>query len=529
MYKILISDKLAQEGVEIFRNDRRFQVDFKPEVSAGELLSIIGRYDALIIRSRTKVTAEIINKAKKLKVIGRAGVGVDNVDIPAATVRGVVVMNAPSGNTISACEQAFALMLSLARNIPQADKSLREGKWERNKFKGTELYNKTLGIVGLGRIGREVVKRALAFGMKVICYDPFINEEAAKGLGVFLGDLKYLLKNADFITIHTPLNEETKDMINASTLRLMKPNCRIINCARGGIVNEKDLAEALAKNKIAGAGLDVFEKEPPDKNSLLFSLPNVVVTPHLGASTKEAQVNVAIEIAHCVKDALLDKGLRNTINFPSLDPETYKVVAPYINLAEKMGLFVAQVAGGGISSVLVTYKGEINRYNISPITSAVVKGLLKPVLEGEVNFINAVSLIKDRGVAVESVKSSEESDYVSSLILEVKTSKQSFVLEGTLFANQHPRIVRINNTYLEINPEGNMLFIINKDRPGVIGKLGGILGRNKINIGDVSLGRHKKGREAFTILTIDSSLPEKVIKKISSDEDFILIKPIALG
>ncbi len=529
MYKVLVSDKLAQEGIRILEAEKEFKVDAKPAITHEELLAIIGDYDALVVRSRTEVSKDVFEKAKKLRVVGRAGVGVDNVDVDAATQRGVIVMNAPSGNTISTCEQAFALMLSLSRNTPQADASVKKGEWEKNKFKGAELYSKTLGIVGFGRIGKEVAKRALAFGMKILCYDPFITEEMAHRFNIQLVNIATLLKEADYITFHTPLTEETRGLLNEDAFKKMKPTCRVINCARGGIVDEQALAKVLQEKKIAGAALDVFVNEPLEKESALRSLENIVLTPHLGASTDEAQVNVAIEIAHCVKDALLGKGLRNTVNFPALEPDVYKVIAPYFSLAEKMGRFAAQAVEGRISKVGAVYTGEMNQYNTNTLTAAILKGVLSPILEGSVSVINAIAIAKDRGIKVEELKSVEVSDYINSVILEITTDKEQFVLEGTLFAGKRPRIVRINDAYLEISPEGHLVFLANKDKPGVVGRLGTILGKNKINIGDISLGRKKKGGVALTVLSIDSPLTEAVRKKILADKDFLFLKAIKLA
>jgi len=524
MSKILVSDKLAEEGIEILKKEPGFQVDVKVGLKPDELSSIISGYEAIVVRSQTKLTKDILAAASKLKAIARAGVGLDNVDLEEATKRGIIVMNAPSGNAISTCEQAFVLMLSLSRNTPRAERSVREGKWERSKFKGVELYGKTLGIIGLGRIGREVAKRAVSFGMKVISYDPFISEDVAKMAEVELIDLPALLKAADYITIHTPLTEETKDLISDKEFSLMKPLARIINCARGGIVNEKALYKALVEKRIAGAALDVYAKEPPDKDNPLLGLDNIVLSPHLGASTEEAQVNVAVEAAECIRDVLLGKALRNAVNFPSLEPEVMQMLSPYISLAEKMGIISSQLIEGAVKEVTVTYAGEFASFKLTPVSSALVRGLLSPILGETVNFVNSLNLAKERGIKIEEVKSSEGTDYLNSVAVLVKSGKDSLFLEGTLFANQYPRIVRINDFYIELSPSEFMVFVSNKDKPGVIGKLGTVLGKHSINIASMSFGRKEKGGEALTILTVDSPLTEGVIKEILSDDKFTSLK-----
>ncbi|MCD6539495.1 MAG: phosphoglycerate dehydrogenase [Candidatus Omnitrophica bacterium] len=528
MFKILISDKLAPQGIEILKKCREFEVDVKIGLSPQELGEVISQYQAIVIRSGTKLTKEVLEKAHSLKVIGRAGVGLDNVDLATATKRGIIVMNSPLGNTISTCEQTFALILALSRNIPQADFSVRRGLWERSKFKGTELYGKTLGIIGLGRIGREVAKRALSFGMRVLSYDPFISEEIAKSLEVSLSNLEGLLQNSDYITIHTPLTEQTKNLISEREFSLMKPQARIINCARGGIIDESALYKALKEKRIAGAALDVYEKEPPSKDSPLFELDNIVLSPHLGASTEEAQVNVAVEIAECVRDALLGKALKNAVNFPSLEPEVLEVLSPYISLAEKMGKISSQLIEGRLKKVVINYCGEITSFKLTPLSSALVRGLLSSVLEKTVNFVNSLSLAKERGVGIEEVKSSQKSDYVNSIGLFLESDKESFFMEGTLFADQHPRIVRINDFYVEIAPSKYMVFITNKDKAGVIGKLGSILGNHNINISSMSFGRKDKGGKAITILTVDSPLSKEIVEEILKDENFISLKFIKI-
>ncbi|MFH1505012.1 MAG: phosphoglycerate dehydrogenase [Candidatus Omnitrophota bacterium] len=524
--KIIISDKLSPQGIKILE-DSGFQVDCKYGLKPQELKEIIGDYQAIIIRSSTKLTADIIEKADNLKIIGRAGVGVDNVDVAAATKKGIIVMNAPGGNTISTCEQTFALILAAARNIPQAYLSLKSKKWERAKFKGMELYSKTLGVVGLGRIGKEVANRALAFGMEVLVYDPFVTQEIAEKIGVKLASLKDILKSADFITVHTPLTDQTRNLISAQELALMKPKAFIVNCARGGVIDEDALYEALKVNKIAGAALDVFLKEPPLESKLL-ELDNFIATPHLGASTDEAQLNVAIEVANCVKEALLGKAIRNAVNYVQLDPETYKTIEPYFGLAEKMGKFISQFVEGRVKEVKISYLGEISSYKVDVIGAAFIRGILYKQLEEDVNYINALEIAKARGIKIEQIKIREEKEYVNSIKVKVVTDKEDRLLEGTLFGSKEARFVKVDNTYIEVAPSEHMLVINNKDKPGVIGFLGTTLGSRGINIANMSLGRTAAKQEALTILNLDNPLDEEVVNKIKANPDIVSLKCIKL-
>ncbi|MDD3295870.1 MAG: phosphoglycerate dehydrogenase [Candidatus Omnitrophica bacterium] len=526
MVKVLVSDKLSSEGVKILQ-DAGFEVDCKYKLSPQELKESIAEYQGIIIRSDTKLTKDVIEAASNLKVIARAGVGVDNVDIEAATKKGIIVMNAPGGNTISTCEQSFALMLSVARNIPFAHASLKSKQWERSKFKGAELYSKVLGIVGLGRIGKEVAKRALAFGMDVLVYDPFVSQDLAERIGVKLSDLENLLKTADFITVHTPLTPETKGLISDEEFSLMKPAVFVINCARGGIIDETALAKALKEKRIAGAALDVFSKEPPFDLDIM-DLDSIVLTPHLGASTQEAQVNVAIEAAHCLKDALLGKAIRNAINYIQLDPETYKIVGPYFNLAEKMGLFMSQIIEGGIKELQISYLGEISSYKVDVLGAAFVKGILLNQLEKGINYINALEIAKARGIKIEQVKVQEEEEYVNSIRVKVITDKEQRLIEGTLFANKEARFVKIDNVYTEIEPSEYMLVIRNQDKPGVIGFLGTTLGKCSINIAGMSLGREASGDIALTIINLDSALSPEIIAQIKSNPNILSLQLVKL-
>ena len=526
MDKIIVSDELSPEAVKILE-DSGFKVDCKYGLSPDELKEIIGNYQGIIIRSSTKLTSDLIERGDNLKVIGRAGVGLDNVDIKAATKKGIIVMNAPGGNTISTCEQTFALMLAIARNIPFAHASLKAKKWERSKFKGTELYSKVLGVVGLGRIGKEVAKRAMAFGMEVLVYDPFISEDVAEKTGIKLVGLKEIYKNADFITTHTPLTKETKNLISSKEFAQMKPSAFVINCARGGIVDEDALYQALKSKKIAGAALDVYSKEPP-LDSKLLELENIITTPHLGASTEEAQINVAIEVAHCLKDALLGKAIKNAVNYAQLDSETYKIVEPYFNLAEKMGKFISQLIQGGVKEIKISYLGEISTYKVDVLGAAFVRGFFSQQLEEDVNYVNALEVAKARGIKVEQIKISEEEEYSNSIRVKVTSDKEERLLEGTLFANKEVRFAKMDDVYIEIAPSEQMLVINNQDKPGVIGFLGTTLGANNINIAGMSLGKYSKKKEALTILNLDNVADEKVIAEITVNPNIISLKVVKL-
>lgn len=528
MVKILVSDALSEEGLKILKEVKEFQVDVKTELKPEDLKGIIKDYEALVVRSATKVTKDIIGAALRLKVIGRAGVGLDNVDLEAATQKGIIVMNTPGGNTISTAEHTMSMILALSRNIPQANASLKRGEWKRSKFMGVELYNKTLGIVGLGRIGSELAKRALSFGMKIMAYDPYLSREIAKSLGIEVVEFKELLSRADYITVHTPLTEDTRHMISAEEFALMKKGVRLLNCARGGIIDELALAAAVKEGKVIGAAIDVFEQEPPAADNELLKLDNVIVTPHLGASTEEAQVNVAIEVAEIVRDALLGKGIRNAANYPSVESEVYKILEPYINLSEKLGLFASQLVEGRFQEININYSGEINQYDLSPLTMALVKGTLSTILKETVNFINATALAKERGIKINEVKSSKEEEFVTLVQLEIRTDKEARKVAGTLSSNRQPRIVKIDNYYVEATPVGEMLMIKNQDKPGIIGNLGTILGKQNINIAAMTFGREKLGGIAISLLNIDSPVSPETLEKIKKTENILGVKVIKL-
>lgn len=527
MYKILVSDALSEEGLRVLKQEKEFQVDVNTKLTPDELKKVIKDYDALLVRSSTKVNKEIIDAAVKLKIIGRAGVGLDNVDAEAASKRGIIVMNTPGGNTISTAEHTLSMILSLSRNIPQATASIKSGHWDRKSFMGTELYGKVLGIIGLGRIGSEVAKRANAFGMKVLAFDPYLSVAKAKELEVESVSLKELLSKADYITVHTPLTDDTKHMISDKEFKIMKTGVRIINCARGGIIDEKALYEAMKSGKVIGAALDVFENEPPGDNPLL-KLNTCVACPHLGASTEEAQVNVAIEIAKQVADALLGRGIRNAVNVPSVDPEILKVIEPYINLAEKLGSLQTQLVEGHINRVIIKYSGDITKHELQPITVALIKGMLSPILQETVNYVNATVIAKERGIEIIETKSNEAEDFTNLISVEVQSNKTKSEVSGTLFTKKDARIVKINEFYIDAVPKGYMIVISNKDLPGVVGQIGNILGEAKINIAGMNFGREKQGGRAITVLNVDSVVPDDILKKIKAADNIIDAKLIKL-
>ncbi len=522
-FRVLISDSLSKEAVDILQAEKEFKVDVNTKLTPEELKKVIKDYDALLVRSATKVTADVINAADKLKIIGRAGVGLDNVDVEAASKKGIIVVNTPGGNTISTAEHTFSMMMALSRAIPQADSSMKKGEWERKKFMGVELYGKTLGIVGLGRIGTEVAKRAIAFGMTVIAYDPYLSAEKAKDLGIENVDLKTLFAKADYITVHTPLTDETRHMISGDEFAVMKKGVRMINCARGGIIDEDALVCAIETGKVAGAAFDVYESEPP-KGSKLIGLDKVVLTPHLGASTEEAQTNVAVEVANTVRDALLDRGVRNAVNVPCVDAEMYRTIEPYLKLAEKIGSIQAQLVEGHIKKVKIRYVGDLLKYDLSPFTVSIMKGILTPILQDTINYVNALVISKERGINVVETKTAEVQDFANLISVEIETDKMKNSIIGTLFTKAAPRLVKLNEFYVDSVPEGRMLFIQNNDVPGIIGQIGTILGKNGVNIAGMSFGRDEKGGRAVSILNVDSDVPKPVLEEIRKAKNIKEVK-----
>jgi len=512
--KILISDSMSSKAVEVLKGTPGLDVDVITGMKPDELKAKIKEYHGLVVRSATKVTAEIIEAAENLKVVGRAGTGVDNVDMVAATKKGIVVMNTPGGNTVTTAEHAVSMMMALARKIPQATASMKRGEWEKKKFEGTEITGKTLGILGVGNIGSVVASRAQGLRMSVIAYDPFISAEAADKLGVTLVSMDDLFKKSDFISIHVPLTAETKGIVNAEAFKKMKKGVKIINCARGGIVNEADLAEAIKAKIVSGAACDVFEKEPPAADNPLLGIDEVILTPHLGASTFEAQENVAVAIAEQIADYLTTGTIRNAINVPSIPSELLSALGPYISLGEKIGSFQGQILKGGIEEITVEYSGDVVNYDVAPITIACIKGLLDQVLDLYVNFVNAPFVAKERGIKVVEMKSSRTTDFASSITIKVKTREEENVVEGALFGKKEPRIVRINKFFLDAVPEGNLLLLHNEDKPGVIGNVGTLLSANNVNIARLHLGRSSVGAEAVSVWNIDTPLSKGLIDKI---------------
>lgn len=512
--KVLISDNLHADGIAILEAHPNIEVEVRPGLSPAELLAVIKDADALAIRSATRVTAELINAAPRLKVVGRAGTGLDNVDIAAASKRGIVVMNTPGGNTITTAEHAISLLLALARNIPQAAQSMREGMWDKKKFQGTEIYNKTLGIIGMGRIGSVVAERALGLRMRVLSYDPFITKEVATNLGVELVSLDELLARSDFISIHTPKTKDTTRLLNRQAFRKMKPGVRLINCARGGLIDEEALLEALKQGKVAGAALDVFETEPPLADWPLRHFPNVICTPHLGASTEEAQANVAVAICEQILEYLLYGTIKNAVNAPSVSQEALAQLRPYLTLAEALGMFQAQMAEAPINSVSVAYIGEVSRLDTKPLTHSILKGLLVPVMGDDVNYVNAPSVAEARGIHLSEEKAASAEDFSTLIRLTVRAGNEQNAVAGTIFGKYEPRIVRINKFRLEAVPEGHMLFIYNTDRPGVIGAIGTTIGRHNINIARMHVGQEKERGQNVILLTTDTPVTPECLKEV---------------
>jgi D-3-phosphoglycerate dehydrogenase len=523
MPKVLISDPMDPKAAEIFRA-KGVEVEERPGLSKEEIKAIIGGYDGLAIRSATKVTAELLDAAANLKVIGRAGIGVDNVDVPAATARGIVVMNTPFGNSITTAEHAIALMFALARDLPAADSSTQAGKWEKNRFMGVELTSKTLGLIGAGNIGSIVADRALGLRMKVIAYDPFLTPERALGLGVEKVDLNGLLARADFITLHTPLTDQTRNILSRENLAKTKRGVRIINCARGGLVDEAALKEALESGHVAGAALDVFVEEPA-KASPLFGTPGLVATPHLGASTTEAQVNVAIQVAEQMAEFLMRGGVANALNMPSLSAEEAPRLKPYMALAEKLGSLIGQLEGRRATAIAIEVEGAAAQLNQKPITGAVLAGLMK-VYSDTVNMVNAPFLAKERGLDVREVRHDREGDYHTLVRVSVSTPDGDRSVEGTLFGNAAARLVDMFGIRVEAELEGEMIYIVNEDTPGFIGRLGTLLGEAGVNIGTFNLGRRTAGGEAVALVSVDSHIGQALVERLQALPGVKRVEPL---
>ncbi len=520
MLKILVTDKLAQEGLDLLEGMDDVELTVKTGVSEDELAAMIGEYDGLIIRSGTQVTAKVLENSGKLRGIARAGVGVDNVDIPEATQKGIVVMNTPDGNTISAAEHTIALMTSLSRHVVDGCNTMREGKWDRKKFMGTQLMGKTLGVIGLGRIGMAVALRAIGLEMNIIAFDPLAAPETASEAGItIIDDVEEVIKQADYLTLHVPVTDQTRGLINAERIAMMKPNARIINVARGPVIVEDDLYAALKENKIAGAALDVFAVEPPE-NRGFEGLSNCIVTPHLGASTEEAQIEVAVDAAKELVDALRDTQMRNAVNVPGLDKSLPEIIKQYKNLAERLGMVISSITPGKVQQVQVTYRGDIAKQDTSAVTTSSLVGLLQQHFETNVNVVNAPSLAKERGISIDETKNSDIKDYSSTLSIRVVTDSADRCITGTIYGQGSLRIVGVDDYALEMTPEGSVIFVFNNDKPGVIGHVGTICGKHNINIGTMGVGRVKDENRALLAIDTDAMPPQEAIDELNA-QDFV--------
>ena len=517
--KVFIADAISQRGIDELTRDGALEAKVQTGLSETQLAEAIPDFAALIIRSQTKVTAKILNAAKKLRAVGRAGVGVDNVDVETATRRGVVVLNAPGANTISTAEHAFSLLLSLARNIARADAMLKSGTWDRKNLEGVELYNKTLGIIGMGRIGSELSRRAIAFGMRVLAFDPYLSASRARSLQVELvEELNELLAAADFISLHTPLTAETRHILNKERLAKTKRAVRIINCARGGLIDEQALADAISSGHVAGAALDVFETEPLPHDSPLRKISKLVLTPHLGASTAEAQESVGIEIAQSIRAALLEGTIRNAVNMPTLDAKTLALIGPHLRFGEKLGRFLSQLAPRRVDSLNINYSGKVNEVDTTAITRAVLKGFLQSAGGSEVNEVNAPAFAESLGLQITETRLSAPGDYSDLLELSASAEGKDISVGGAFFGIT-PRIVSINARPVEARPQGVILVLENTDRPGMVGRIGTLLGAHGVNIATMSLSRNQAGGTALTVLNLDSAPEEKLLNKIRESDD----------
>lgn len=540
MIRVLVCENLSPKGLSILSQEKDFEMDVEKGLTPERLLEIIPHYDAMTIRSETKVTAAVLERAEKLKLIIRAGIGVDNIDVKAATQRGVVVMNAPSGNIITTAEHTISMLLSLCRHIPQATASLKKGEWAKKRFTGIEVFGKTLGIIGLGNVGRVVADRALGLHMRVIAYDPFISPEAAGKMSVTLVTLDELLSQADFVTIHVPLTPQTKNLIHKETISRMKKGALLVQCARGGIVNENDLYEALKEGRLSGAALDVFEKEPPGAHPL-FTLDRFICTPHLGAATDEAQMKVGIETAEQLIDFFKHGVVRNAVNLPAMTPELKEVLRPYLELSKKLGAFQAQLLGSGhLRAIEIEYAGEIVSHPLTPLTHAVVSGFLSEHLEKSVNQVNALLIAQQRGIDIKTTTSSQSHEFTNLISVTVHSGSSSsalsssanaedpFKISGTVFNQNEPRVVQIGKFRLEAHPEGNILYVRNWDKPGVIGHLGTVLGRNQINISQLQLSLDKESGEALVLINIDSPASADILPELLALPPVIEVRQLAL-
>ena len=525
--KILVSDNLAQQGIDLLRAESAWQVDLKPHLSPQQLIREIPQYDALVVRSKTKVDSSVIHAASRLKVIGRAGTGVDNIDLEAATLKGMVIMNAPGGNSVSVAELTLGLMLALTRFIPPAASSTREGKWDRTDFTGLELRNKTLGVVGFGKIGGDVARRAKAFGMKVVAYDPFVSDRRAADQAVGLVGWEQLLSMSDILTLHVPLSDQTREMLNADSMARMKDGVRIINTARGELINERALALALDRGKVAAAALDVLTEEPPAAKNRLIHHPKVLVTPHIAASTVEAQEVVGVEIAEQVRTFLKDGVIRNAVNFPSVSFEEYRRLGPFITLGEKLGSFISQISMGRMNEISVRYYGEAVDADTGLIANAIIVGILKPILYA-VNTINARKILEQRGIELVETRSSRQRSYSNLISVRLKTDLGEEWVEGTILSKGNTRLVSVDHIDIEAPLMGTILFIRNNDTPGVIGQIGTLLGDHNVNIANFALGRAETNHHAVGVVNVDSPINRKLLDKICSCPSILFARVIHL-
>jgi D-3-phosphoglycerate dehydrogenase / 2-oxoglutarate reductase len=519
--KVLISDKFSPEGLQVFAEAPGIELAYHPGLSSKDLLKAVADVEALVVRGGTQVSAEVLEAAKKLKVIGRAGIGVENVDVAAASRKGVVVMNTPFGSTTTSAEHTIAMLMALARQIPAASLATKAGRWEKDRFLGIEITGKTLGVIGAGKIGRLVIERALALKMRVIVYDPYLAEEILQQIGAEQVELDELLSRADFITLHIPLNPETEGLLGAANLQKVKPGCRIINCAIGGLVDETALAEAIIKGNVAGAALDVFAKEPPDPDNPLLKLEQVICTPHLRAATVDAQVNVTVQMARQIIDYLHKGSISNALNVPSISADLLAVIRPYVELAERLGSFQAQLFARGLHSVTVEFAGSVTNHPTGPLTMATLKGLLTPMIGSMVNFVNAPHLARERGIRVVEARSSATEGYANMIRLTVAGAEGERSVCGALFGENDYRIVRVDDFHVEAIPHGHILVLYNNDLPGVIGFIGQVLAEANINIAMMNLSRRKNKGKAVSMINVDSRIPEQVLETLRSNEHIL--------
>jgi D-3-phosphoglycerate dehydrogenase / 2-oxoglutarate reductase len=528
MYKVLVLDGISDQGVQLLKDASDVQVDIKATMPEDVLVEVIADYDAVMVRSQTKINARVMEAGKNLKVVGRAGVGVDNIDLEAATKRGIVVVNAPDGNTIATCELTFGHILGLSRMIPQAYKKTVGGEWDRKTFVGVELRNKVLGIIGMGRIGSEVAKRAKAFGMEVLGYDPFMTEDRAEKIGVTLGAVDDIVRKADFITVHTPLTNDTRNIISRPQFEIMKKGARIINCARGGIIDELALVEAIDSGIVAGAAFDVFTQEPPAADHPFLNHPKIIVTPHLGASTIEAQENVAVDVSEEILHILRSEPFKNAVNMPSVPANVLKKLQPYFNLGEKLGKIAGQLAESGLHEISINYSGELSDVDVNPLTRYIVLGILSNHLGDEANVINALHLAKAREINVVVQKTTTAKSFTNLVTVTLKTNKEERIAAGTLLAGYGERIVQIDQYPVDISPEGHVLYIAHNDKPGIIGKVGTLLGDNGVNIATMQVGRKVVGGAAIMLLTIDKQASDELLAALKSFPEITTAKEIKL-